>query len=72
MGVIAVGLEAAAGVGANWELEFVQAEVEPLPVETVAEEGVEPPDFPVQNMAGGGEGRCFGARPVLHSRPCKV
>ena len=50
VGVTVVGLEAAAGFGANSGLEFVQAEVESLPVEAVAE-GVVPPDCPAQNMA---------------------
>ena len=49
--VTAVGLETAGGFGANSELEFVQAEVEPLPVETVPDDSVIPPDCPGPDMA---------------------
>ena len=51
MGVTAVGLEATAGSGADSELEFVQAEVETLPVEAVPEDCMVPSDCPASNMA---------------------
>jgi hypothetical protein len=46
-----VGLEAAAGFGADSELEFVPAEVEPLPVEALPGDSTVPSHCPAPDMA---------------------
>jgi hypothetical protein len=51
VGVTAVGLEAAAGFGADSEFEFVPAEVEPLPVEAVPGDSTMASDCPAPDMA---------------------
>jgi hypothetical protein len=51
VGVIAVGLEAVAGFGADSEFEFVPAEGEPLPVEAVPGDSTMPSDCPALDMA---------------------
>jgi len=49
--VTAVGLEAAAGFGADSEFEFVPAEGEPPPVEAVPGDSTMPSNCPVLDMA---------------------